>query len=94
MYNLYGKTEFPFFHHIETELKIFRNGKGNFLKRKISAPTIGKENLTGPGLKPETSGLPSKGWIAQMEEHWYISPEVSGSSPGPVKFSLPIFEIV
>merc|ERR1711888_386636 len=41
MYNLYGKTEFPFFHHIETELKIFRNGKGNFLKRKISTPTYG-----------------------------------------------------
>ena len=38
MYNLYGKTEFPFFHHIETELKIFRNGKGNFWKRKISTP--------------------------------------------------------
>ena len=34
-----------------------------------------------------------KGWIAQMEEHWYGSPEVSGSSPGPVKFSLPIFQI-
>ena len=26
-----------------------------------------------------------------MEEHWYVNPEVSGSSPGPVKFSLPIF---
>ena len=29
-----------------------------------------------------------------MEDHWYGSPEVSGSSPGPVKFSLPIFQII
>ena len=29
-----------------------------------------------------------------MEEHWYGIPEVSGSSPGPVKFSFPIFQIV
>ena len=34
-----------------------------------------------------------KGWIAQMEEHWYGNPEVSGSSPGSVKFYLPIFQI-
>ena len=27
-----------------------------------------------------------------MEAHWYGSPEVSGSSPGSVKFSLPIFK--
>ena len=26
-----------------------------------------------------------------MEEHWHVNPEVLGSSPGPVKFSLPIF---
>jgi hypothetical protein len=25
------------------------------------------------------------------KEHWYGNPEVSGSSPGPVNFSLPIF---
>ena len=41
-----------------------------------------------------SGGPPSKGWIAQMNEHWYGSPEVSGSSPGPVKFSVPIFQIV
>ena len=35
---------------------------------------------------------PSKGWIAQMEEHWFGRPEVSGSSPGSVKFPLPIFQ--
>ena len=29
-----------------------------------------------------------------MEEYWYGSPEVSGSSHGSVKFSLPIFQIV
>ena len=29
-----------------------------------------------------------------MEEHWYGNPEVMGSSPGPVKFSLPIFQIL
>ena len=28
-----------------------------------------------------------------MEEHWYVNPEVSGSSPGPVKFSFPNFQI-
>jgi hypothetical protein len=39
-------------------------------------------------------GPPSKGRIAQMEEHWYGNPEVSGSSPGPVKFSLPILQII
>jgi hypothetical protein len=39
-------------------------------------------------------GPPSKGWIAQMEEHWYVNPEVSGSSSGPVKISLPIFQTV
>ena len=39
-----------------------------------------------------SEGPPSKGWIAQMDEHWYGNPEVSGSSPGPVKFSLPIFQ--
>ena len=39
-------------------------------------------------------GPPSKGWIAQMEEHWYSNPEVSGSSPGPVKFFLHIFQIL
>ena len=38
MYNSNGKTEFPFFYHVETEFMIFRNGKGNFLKRKITAP--------------------------------------------------------
>ena len=37
---------------------------------------------------------PSKGWIAQMEEHGYGNPEVSDSSPGPVKFSLPIFQTI
>ena len=36
---------------------------------------------------------PYKGWIAQMEEHWYGDPEVLGASPGSVKFSLPIFQI-
>ena len=30
-------------------------------------------------------------WIAQIEEHWYGNPEASGSSPGSVKFSLPLF---
>ena len=39
-----------------------------------------------------SGGPPSKGWIAQMEEHWYGNPEVSGSSPSSVKFSLPIFQ--
>ena len=29
-----------------------------------------------------------------MEEHWYGNLEVLGSSPGPVKFFLPIFQIV
>jgi hypothetical protein len=29
-----------------------------------------------------------------MEKHWYGNPEVSGSSPGSVKFSLPIFKII
>ena len=33
-----------------------------------------------------------KGWIAQMKERWCGNPEVSGSCPGPVKFSLPIFQ--
>jgi hypothetical protein len=28
--------------------------------------------------------------IAQMAEHCYSNPEVSGSSPGSVQFSLPI----
>ena len=37
---------------------------------------------------------PSKGWIAQMEGHWYGNSEVSGSSPGSGKFSLPIIQIV
>ena len=37
-------------------------------------------------------GLSPKGWIAQMEEQWYGNPEVSGSIPGPVKFSLPSFQ--
>ena len=37
---------------------------------------------------------PSKGWITQMEEHEYSNPETLGSSPGPVQFSLPIFQIV
>ena len=32
-----------------------------------------------------SGGPPSKGWKAQMEEHWYGNSEVSGSSPGPVK---------
>ena len=41
-----------------------------------------------------SGGPPSKGWIAQMEEHWYGNPEVSGLSPGSAKFSLPIFQIV
>ena len=41
-----------------------------------------------------SGGQPCKGWIAQMEEHWYANSEVSGSSPGSVKFSLPIFQIV
>ena len=41
-----------------------------------------------------SGGLPSKGWIAQMEEYWYGSPEVSGSSLCPVKFSLTIFRII
>ena len=27
-----------------------------------------------------------------MEEHWYGNPEVSGSSPGPVKLSLPMLQ--
>ena len=60
---------------------------------------IGTENLTGPGLELETSGLPYhlnypalRRWSSR--EHWYHSPEVSGSSPGPVKFSLAIFQIV
>ena len=35
-----------------------------------------------------------KGWIAQMGERWYGNPEVSGSSPSPVKVSLPIFKII
>lgn len=34
-------------------------------------------------------GPASKGWIAQMEAHWYGNLEVSGWSP--VKLSLPIF---
>ena len=41
-----------------------------------------------------SGGPPSKGWIAQIEEHWYGNPQVSGSSPGSVKFSLPIFKII
>jgi len=40
---------------------------------------IGKENLTEPGLEAETSGL------------LHQCTEVSGSSPGLVKFSSPIF---
>ena len=28
---------------------------------------------------------------AQMEEHWFVYPEVSGLSSGQVKFSLPVF---
>ena len=28
-----------------------------------------------------------------MEDHWYSNQEVLGSSPGPVQFSLPIFQI-
>ena len=36
---------------------------------------------------------PSEGWIAQMKEHRYGNPEVTGSSPGSVKLSLPIFQI-
>ena len=36
---------------------------------------------------------PSKGWVpvAQMEEHWYVNPEVSGSSPVPVKVFFCLF---
>ena len=34
----------------------------------------------------------TKGWIAQMvEPSWYGNPEVSGSSPGPVRVFLAIF---
>ena len=29
-----------------------------------------------------------------MEEHWYGNPDVSGSSPSPVKFTLPNFQII
>ena len=29
-----------------------------------------------------------------MEQHWYGNPEVSGSSPGSVKFSLPILQMI
>ena len=36
---------------------------------------------------------PALRWWSSRE-HWYHSPEVSGSSPGPVKFSLAIFQIV
>ena len=32
-----------------------------------------------------------KGWIAQKGERWYSHPEVSGSSPGPVKVFFAIF---
>jgi hypothetical protein len=39
-------------------------------------------------------GPPSKGWIAQMEEHWHLNPEVPGSSPSSAKLSLPIVHIV
>ena len=60
-----------------------------------------REKLTGnfqtpPRQRPVDGlgGPTSKGWIAQMEEHWYINPQVSGLSPSPVKFSLPIFQIV
>jgi len=28
------------------------------------------------------------------KEHWYVNPEVSGSSLGPLKFSVAIFQIV
>jgi hypothetical protein len=38
-----------------------------------------------------SGGPPSKGWLGKMEEHWYGSLEVSGSSTGSVKFSLPFF---
>ena len=38
-----------------------------------------------------SGGPPSKGWIVQMEEHWYGNTEVSGASPSPVRFSLPLF---
>ena len=45
------------------------------------------------GLVDYSGGPPSKGWIAQMEGHWYDNPEVSRSSLGSIKFSLPMFQI-
>ena len=41
-----------------------------------------------------SGGPPSKGWIAQMEEHWYGIPEVSGSSDSSVKSYLSVVQYV
>ena len=38
VYIVYGQTEFPFRKPFETEFTIFPNGKGTFLKRKITTP--------------------------------------------------------
>ena len=71
------------------------NGRGGAILGDIRQQ--GLYLLTGAPIPAKTSrlielgGPPSKGWIAQMEEHWYGNEEISGSSPGPVKFSLPFF---
>ena len=33
-------------------------------------------------------------FYSDANNHWYGNPEISGSSPSPVKFYLPIFQIV
>ena len=40
VYNLNDKTEFPLWIKVEAEFPIFRNGKDQFLKRKITVPSL------------------------------------------------------
>ena len=40
VYNLNDKTEFPLWIKVEAEFPIFRNGKDQFLKWKITVPII------------------------------------------------------
>ena len=45
-YIFYDKMEFPFLVHLETESQVFRNGKYNFLKRKITVSRHAKKITT------------------------------------------------
>ena len=92
MYNLYGKTEFPLFHHIETELKLFRNGKGNFLKRKISTPTSNPQmyphKFMVANLKLLVDGQGPISWISLSTKFCSAKNFMTHKTSFPTQFEL------